>query len=54
MATPKRLPMSEWLDLMLEEVERKKNEAADAEAEAARRASVKDGEADDAESVEVA
>ena len=29
--------MSEWLDLMLEEVERKKNEVAEAEAEAARR-----------------
>lgn len=29
--------MSEWLDIMLEEVERKKQEAAEAEEEAARR-----------------
>ena len=31
--------MSEWLDLMLEEVERKKNETAEAQAESARRVS---------------
>jgi hypothetical protein len=31
--------MSEWLDLMLEEIERKKNEALDAAREAARRES---------------
>lgn len=29
--------MSEWLDIMLEEIGRKKREAAEAEAEAARR-----------------
>lgn len=29
--------MSEWLDLMLEEVERKKNEIAEAQAESERR-----------------
>jgi hypothetical protein len=45
--------MSEWLDLMLEEVERKKSEAAEAEAEAARRAAGDEGSQDKAESAEV-
>jgi hypothetical protein len=34
--------MSEWLDLMLQEIQRKKQESKEAEEEAARRASGKD------------
>lgn len=46
--------MSEWLDLMLEEIERKKKETREAREEAARRAGVPVDREDDADSAEVA
>lgn len=46
--------MSEWLDLMIEEVERKENEVAEAQAESARRAGDPGKEDARSESVQVA
>ena len=37
--------MNEWLDIMLEEIDRKKREAEEAEAETARRSDVSDHQA---------
>ena len=42
------LPVSEWLDLMLEEIERKKKERAEAQEEASRRSDGDRASSDDA------